>query len=364
MARVRHKLVRSLQFLLLPLSVIPLVWVGPKILESHHLFDRRHNSGPLPAPVVSLNAWQKQRFQPVAPYTGVAPVLSYGEISDDPKAGPLAVTRREFAQQMAALHWMGFRTITVDQYLRMRAGDVRGLPPRPILITFDGGRLDSYRGAHRVLQREGFHAAMFVVSDQVRRQNPDFLMWKELHSMAKSHVWEIEPYAAKGYARIAFDARGHMAPFYAVRRFTRSGGLEPFADYAQRVTLDVFAARDALHDQGFRPRAFAVPGGDYGQLATNDPRIAPFMRDLLTREFGAFFTRNARNAPEYAGHDVEAQRYVVGRTTSTDRLYMWLRDHSPAAEAAAARAAAAAKAARAKKPAPKHHRPSRRHRRQ
>ncbi|MFL5885918.1 MAG: polysaccharide deacetylase family protein [Thermoleophilaceae bacterium] len=359
MARVRHKLVRSLQFLLLPLSVIPLVWVGPQILESHHLFDRRHNSGPLAAPVVSLSAWQKQRFQPVAPYSGVVPVLSYGEISDDPKAGPLAVTRREFAQQMAALHWMGFRAITLDQYLRMRAGDVRGLPPRPILITFDGGRLDSYRGAHRVLQREGFHAAMFVVSDQVRRQNPAFLMWKELHAMAKSHVWEIEPYAAKGYTRIAFDARGDMGPFYAARRYTRSAGLESFADYAQRVTLDVFAARDALRDQGFQPRAFAVPEGDYGQLATNDPRIAPFMRDLLSREFGAFFTRNARNAPEYAGHDVEAQRYVIGRATTTDQLYMWLRDHSPAAEAAAARAAAA----HAKKPAPKHHRPSRRHHR-
>jgi peptidoglycan/xylan/chitin deacetylase (PgdA/CDA1 family) len=257
---------------------------------------------------------------------------------------------------MAALHWMGFRTITIAQYLRMRAGDTRGLPPRPILVTFDGGRLDSYRGAHRVLQRNGFHAVMFVVSDEVRRQNPDFLMWKELHAMAKSGVWEIEPHANKGYQRVAYDARGRMAPFYAARRFTRSKGLEPFADYAQRVTEDVFRARDALRDQGFSPRAFAVPGGDYGQLLTNDPRIAPFMRELLSREFGAFFTRDAHNTPAYAGADVEAQAYVVGRATSTDRLYMWLRDHSPAVEAARA-------PSKPVKPAPARYRHPARHRR-
>jgi peptidoglycan/xylan/chitin deacetylase (PgdA/CDA1 family) len=352
--RAKHRLNRSLAFLLLPLSVLPLVWVGPKILESHSLFDRRHNAGPLPAPLVRLTAWQRHRFQPVTPYQGVVPVLAYGEISDDHEAGPLAVTRQAFAEQMAALHWMGFRTITVDQYLRMRAGDSRGLPPRPILITFDAGRLDSYRGAHRILQRNGFTAAMFVASDEVRRENPQFLMWKELHAMQRSHVWEIEAYGHRGWARVSYDAQGHMAPFYAVRRYTRSRGQESFADYDQRVTEDVFAVRDELRGHGFQPRAMAVPWGDYGQLLTNDPRIAPFVRELLSREFSAFFTRNPRNAPEYAGRDAEAQRYVVGRTTTTDQMYMWLRDHSPAAEQAAAKA---------EHPAPVHYRRSKHHRR-
>jgi hypothetical protein len=63
------------------------------------------------------------------------------------------------------------------------------------------------------------------------------------------------------------------------------------------------------------------------------------MRELLTRQFGAFFTRAEKNDPGYAdATQAEAQRYVVGRETTTDRLYMWLRDHAPAAPAAQERA--------------------------
>jgi hypothetical protein len=239
---------------------------------------------------------------------------------------------------MAALRHMGFRSIDTAGYSRLRRGDTRGLPERPILITFDGGRLDSYRGTDRVLQRYGFGATIFVATSEVRREDPKFLTWRELHGMRDSGRWDVQPLAADGYRRVAMDARGDMAPFYAVKRFTASDGLETFADYERRVTEDVFNARGALEDQGFDPHALAVPEGDYGQLSTNDPAIAPFMRELLTRQFGAFFTRAAKNDPGYAdATQAEAQRYVVGRETTTDRLYMWLRDHSPGAQKRPAR---------------------------
>ena len=43
----------------------------------------------------------------------------------------------------------GFESISLAQYTRFRRGDSRGLPARPVLITFDDGRLDSYRGADK-----------------------------------------------------------------------------------------------------------------------------------------------------------------------------------------------------------------------
>ena len=332
-ARLKSAGARTLSLLLIPASIVPVLLVVPQIAESHRLFDRRHNSGPIAPPEVVLSANQKARLQPVAPYAGKGsvPVLAYGQVTDSRDAGPLAVTRRAFAEQMAALRQMGFRSIATGDYLRLRRGDTRGLPERPILITFDGGRLNSYRGTDRVLQRYGFQATMFVATADVRREDPKFLTWRELKDMDRSSRWDIQPLAHDGYRRVASNERGDMAPFYAVRRFTASEGLETFADYERRVTEDVFDVREALEDQGFDPQALAVPEGNYGQLGSNDQAIAPFMRGLLARQFGAFFTRDAKNDPGYAGADAEAERYVVGRATTTDRLYMWLRDHSPGA---------------------------------
>ncbi|MEA2480868.1 MAG: hypothetical protein QOJ07_2790 [Thermoleophilaceae bacterium] len=340
MARLRHSLGRALSLLLIPASIVPLVLVAPQIAESYRLFDRNHNSGPFAPPAIRLTAAQRNRFRPLQPYSGVVPVLDYGEVTDDSGAGSLAVTRHAFAEQMAALRNMGFRSIDVGQYLRMRRGDTRGLPERPILITFDGGRLASYRGADRVLQRYGFRATMFVAAERISAplgESEDFLTWRELHTMTKSGRWDVQPMADRGYRRVAVDARGDTAPFFAARRFTRSAGLETFAAYDRRVTQDVFGAQAGLAQHGYDAHAFAVPEGDLGQLTPGDPRIAPFMRELLSRQFGVYFTRDPRNDPAYAGAGVEAQRYVVGSATTTDRLYMWLRDHSPAQLAAAAR---------------------------
>jgi peptidoglycan/xylan/chitin deacetylase (PgdA/CDA1 family) len=326
--RARRLVERPLALLLLPLSLVPFLLVVPQMVESHELYDRRHKSGPLPAPQVTLTPAQQRRFQPVAPYLGAIPVLAYHGIRDERDG--YSISRRLFAQQMAALDHMGFQSISIEQFARFRAGDVRGLPERPILITFDDGRLDSYRGADAVLERHGFRATMFAITAEVEGENPFYLTWRELHRMDDSGRWDVQPHAHQGHRRVAFDEVGHMAPYYAVRRYTRSDGLESFADYERRVTTDVFEVRDRMRDQGFEPVAFAVPYGNYGQRETNDAAIAPFMRALLQRQFGGvYFVQHERNEPGYAPMIGEPQRYEVHSDTTTDRLYMWLRDHSP-----------------------------------
>lgn len=318
---------RPLALLLLPLSLVPFFLVVPQMVESRELYDRRHKSGPLPAPEVRLTPAQAQRFQPVAPYAGAVPVLAYRGIRDG--GDRHTVTRRAFAEQMAALARMGFGTISTEQYARFRRGDARGLPLRPLLITFDDGRLDSFRGADRVLQRHGFRATMFVVTGAIQDEDPAHLTWRELRAMRGSGRWDVEPHAHRGNSRVAAGPSGATAPFYAVRRYTKSGGQESFADFERRVTTDLFRAREEMIDHGFEPHAIAIPDGDYGQRAGNDPAIEPFMRDLLTRQFGVLFASDERNDPDYTRPFGDAERYELHSDTTTDRLYMWLRDHAP-----------------------------------
>lgn len=324
---MKRILERPLALLLLPLSLVPFFLVVPQMIEARELYDRRHNSGPLPAPKVELTPEQVLRFQPVAPYSGAIPVLAYHGIRDERDG--YSVTRRTFAEQMAALKHMGFNTITTEQFARFRRGDTRGLPARPLLITFDDGRLDSYRGADKVLEQHGFKATMFAITSHIERKNPFYLTWKEIHRMHDSGRWQIEPHAHEGHTKVVYGSLGNEAPYYAVRRYTRSKGLETFADYEKRVSQDLFTVRERMLDQGFEPHAFAVPYGNYGQRETNDPAIAPYMRALMQRQFGVYFVQDEENEPGYAEQTGEAARFEVHSDTTTDRLYMWLRDHSP-----------------------------------
>ena len=330
MTRLESLLERPLALILLPLSIVPFLLLVPQMVESRELYERRHQSGPLPAPEVVLTPAQLERFQPVAPYAGAVPVLAYGRVADAP-SDPHAVSRRTFAEQMAALKRMGFQSISTEQFARFRAGDADALPPRPVLVTFDGGRLDSYRAADKVLAKHGLRATMFVTTRAIESEDPSHLTWSELHRMADSGRWDVEPQAHDGARRVAYDELGSTAPFYAVRRYTRSEGLESFADFERRVTGDLFAVAERMRDQGFEPHALALPDGEYGQSRTNDPAIAPYMRALLARQFGVYFARHARNEPEYARALGEPQRLELHAGTTTDRLYMWLRDHSPGA---------------------------------
>jgi hypothetical protein len=327
--RRRRRLVQSL---LLPLSLIPLVGVVPLIAQAYTQFDRRHKSGPIAAPVVRFTPWENARYTPLPAHPEAVPVLTYHGIND--KQDGYSVDQRTFAKQMALLRRMGFRALSIEQYVRFLRGERAGLPRRPVLITFDDGRLDSFRGADRVLQRYGFRATMFVIAGAISRDNPFYLSWKELRAMEDSGRWDLQEHAGKGHYLVNYDAAGDTGPFYAFRRYTRSAGIEPIADWEQRVMTDIFAGRAALaeHLPRFQPLTFAVPYGNYGQRKTNDPRIPEIMHAFLQRQFEAVFVQKVGNLPRYTSqrsYRDEAVRFEVHTDTSVDDLYRWLRDQAP-----------------------------------
>jgi hypothetical protein len=152
------------------------------------------------------------------------------------------VTQQAFAKQLVLLRSLGFESISSEQYAAWRAHKPVKLPAKPILLTFDDGRLDSYRGADLVLEREGMRATMFVITGRIKDTADDaVLSWAELHKMARSGRWDVEPHADTGHTLIPTDDHGGRAPFYAARRFTRSTGYESLAEWEARTTTDVLA---------------------------------------------------------------------------------------------------------------------------
>jgi hypothetical protein len=327
---------RPASFLLLPLSVVPLLLVVPIVLNVHANYVRYYDSPPYPAPGSVLTAAQRARFKQLPAFTGAIPVLVYHGINEHPDG--YSVSQRSFAAQMQMLRLAGFRSVSIAQYDRFQHGDTNGLPARPILITFDDGRLDSFRGADQVLAREGFRATMFVITGQIERKNPFYLDWTELHRMQDSGRWDIQPHAYQGHVRIAVDKRGDRAPFYAMRRYQRSTGEESFADYQRRVALDLFTLAQQFRTQAIDVHALAVPYGDYGQQdAGNDPRIVPFTLGLMRSQFRTVFVQDDHDNPPYTtptGGGPQ-KRWEAHTTTTAQQLYAWLRARDPATASAA-----------------------------
>ena len=266
---------------------------------------------------------------PVHDYRGVVPVLVYHGIEAAPQPGDrYSITPAEFARQMAMLAGDGFHAISIAQYVQFAGGDVAALPNRPVLITFDDGRLDSYQAADPILARYGMRATMFVITANAEAVKPGYLNWPQLREMAASGHWDLQEHAHAGHVRIPTGPGRRTGPYYA-NLIYRNGVREKFTAFKRRVTSDILAGRRLMAAQipGFQPLAFAVPYSDYGQQHTNYAPIPAWERSWLLRTFEVFFVQD-RPVYNLPGNPI-GQRYGVRASTTTETLRAWLRQALP-----------------------------------
>jgi hypothetical protein len=228
----------------------------------------------LPAPKIELSASDRATWAPGTARGSEIPVLAYRGDAVDPPA---------FARQMTLLHNAGFRTITLSALIAHLRGEPVALPARPFVLTFDDGRLDSWRGSDATLRRLGFRAAMFVDAGRVDKADPAYLRWSELDALQRGGRWEIQLEAGTGKHIMRWGPDpGNVGSFYAYR-----GSDEVVNGWRERVFGDLAWGEGqlAFRVHGYKPLAFAPAYGNYGQLGTNDPKIP---RLLLARLLGSF----------------------------------------------------------------------------
>jgi peptidoglycan/xylan/chitin deacetylase (PgdA/CDA1 family) len=99
------------------------------------------------------------------------PILMYHSVSHEMRAGhpyfETNTTPQVFEEQMAWLHSNGYTAMALESAVeRLKTGQ---LHPKHVVITFDDGLRDFYTAAFPILERHGFTATMFVVTDWVAR---------------------------------------------------------------------------------------------------------------------------------------------------------------------------------------------------
>jgi hypothetical protein len=265
---------------------------------------------PEPAPRVVLNAGDRELWAPSPPDRSVIPVLLYDRPIDP----------EQFARQMTLLRHAGYQTITLGEFVRFARGEQVSLPPRPLLLTFDGARLATWTGSDRVLRELGFNAALFVDVGRVEAGDPEYLTWGELNRVQRGGRWEVQLRSGTGNRRIKYGPEpDDVGPFYAYR-----GSEERIDGWRERVFSDITWGEEQLsfRVQGYRPLAFAPPYGNYGQAGTNDPRIPRELLARLHQSFEIVFTQDRIGfTPRGAGTAEPLGRFEITRDVTEDEVH-------------------------------------------
>ena len=286
---------------------------------------------PRPAPEVVLTAQEKQVWAPLPPDRSIVPVLLYhgiGPESDFANAADASygIGFHDFAKQMTMIEYAGYQTIDLPTFLRFVHGDPVELPPRPLLLTFDDARADSWTGSDGILQKLGFNAVMFVDVGRVDDGDPEYLTWQELETVQASGRWQLQLHSGHGQQQIKYGpGPNDYGPYYAYEEQD-----EDFDGWRKRVRSDIDWGQETLadHIRAYRPLAFAPPYGSYGQDGTNDPRIPDDLLGWLTQRYDAVFTQD-RNALAHEGSGQPLGRIQVTRSMSGGDLHARLLTGDP-----------------------------------
>ena len=127
----------------------------------------------------------------------------------------------------------GYETIDLQTFIDFVQNKPVDLPPRPLLLTFDDARADSWTGADGILRKLHFNAVMFVDVGRVDGGDPEYLTWQELATVQDSGRWQLQLHSGKGHTQIHYGpGSDDYGPFYAyeeagrgLRRLARPGAV-------------------------------------------------------------------------------------------------------------------------------------------
>jgi peptidoglycan/xylan/chitin deacetylase (PgdA/CDA1 family) len=278
---------------------------------------------PDPAPAIALTREEEQVWAPLPPARGEIPVLLYhgiGPASDFANEDDAAygIGFEDFARQMTMIDHAGYQTVDLATFVRFVQGEEVDLPPRPLLLTFDDARADSWTGADGILRKLGFTAVMFVDVGRVDDGDPEYLTWDELETVRESGRWKLQLHSGRGHQQIQYGpGEDDYGPYYA---YEEEG--EDFEEWRERVRSDIEWGEEKLADHvpDYEPLAFAVPYGNYGQDGTNDDRIPDDLLGWLSERFDTVYTQDV-NALARPGSSQPLGRIQVTRATTGGDLH-------------------------------------------
>jgi peptidoglycan/xylan/chitin deacetylase (PgdA/CDA1 family) len=196
------------------------------------------------------------------------PILVYHQISEAPPRGApfrgLYVAPKAFARQMALLGLLGYQGLSMSALLPYLRGEKSG---KVVGITFDDGYLNNLTEALPVLQRHGFSATCYAVSNLLGKTNE----WDREIGIAQVPLMnanQLRQWVAGGQ-EVGSHTQNHV-------RLLQSDASAALAEMTQdKATLEDLLAMPVQH--------FCYPYGEYAAQHVAMARQAGFQTVTTTR---------------------------------------------------------------------------------
>ena len=261
------------------------------------------------------------------------PVLLYHGVALNERSD--AMPQRALREQLQALKTAGYEPMTVSELDKVLRGDAP-LPVKPILITFDDGRTDSFENADPVLRELGWRATMFVHVSKLRKPHfhaspEDIAKWQA------TGRWEMQAHGSQAHDPMPIDGFGRKGHFLPNRMWLEAKRrLETPEEYRARVARDYQDAREGVEAivPGHKVVAFAYPYGDYGQNDfSNMPESAEVNQRLVKRNFRLAFVQEQYGINTISSNPTDLRRFEVPRHMTAAQLVSRLQMGDPRVQA-------------------------------
>lgn len=225
---------------------------------------------------------------------GGVTVLSYSGIARRDSPGYPSVKRLE--AHLTALRDAGYRTVRPEDVRAFLDGRAP-LPPKALLLIFEGGRKEAFIRATPVLQRTGFMAVIAVPTSVLDQWGGFYLRPKDIRRIVRIPQWQI---GSMGHAAIRpldgekeGEGKGHRR--FLTHRAVRAGVVESSDAFRDRIVQDYARSASLLQAAaGQPPFLYLYPFGDAGRSPGDDPLAEAANRDAVTRYFSLAFSGAAR----------------------------------------------------------------------
>ncbi|MGF1695669.1 polysaccharide deacetylase family protein [Vibrio lamellibrachiae] len=168
-------------------------------------------------------------------------VLLYHHISDD-TAHTTSTRVADFIAQLDHFEAQGYTVVDLEEAVQqIRRGEM--LDEKSLALTFDDGFLSVCETAYPELKKRGLPFTVFITTEPISRNYPDYCSWNQLMEMADDGV------------TIANHTINHD---HLVKKALSK------SDWLKAVTRNIRTAQQTITDHiGHAPKLFAYPYGEY-----------------------------------------------------------------------------------------------------
>ena len=196
------------------------------------------------------------------------PILMYHQIDASPPKGTplrgLTVTPQRFARQMGLLRLLGYRGVSMSELEPYLRGEQSG---KVVGITFDDGYQNNLEHALPVLQRNGFSATCYAVSDPFEGRNA----WDDAIGVPSKRL--LTPAQMREWVQAGMDLGAHTRHHADLTTLERAQAWDEMAGCKQ-VLQDI---------TGHEVRHFCYPYGRYTAEHAAMAQEAGFITSTTTR---------------------------------------------------------------------------------